>query len=77
MAKCQTVAAQLSRQWKKAWPSCTSKTVRCKMWILGRDIGWQVWVCNIMVELDLTFDLPVVSLTLKICFELYLRSHNV
>ena len=27
-------------QWEIVCPGCTSETVRCRKFILGRDIGW-------------------------------------
>ena len=34
-------------------------------------------MCNVMITLDLTFDLVVVTLTFKILSRLYLRYHKV
>ena len=34
---------------EKVCPACISKTVRCRKLILGRDIGYRVLVCNLMV----------------------------
>ena len=65
-------------EWQeKVCPGCNSETIRCRKLILGRDIGWGVQVCNIMCDLDLTFDLAVVTLSLKILSGLYLRNHKV
>ena len=34
---------------KKFVHGCISETVRCRKLIRGRDIGWGVWMCNVMV----------------------------
>ena len=46
-------------------PGCFSETVRCRKFILGRDIGWGCRCATSWSDLDLTFDLAVVSLTYK------------
>ena len=58
-------------------PGCISETVRCRKFILGRDIGWGCRCAALWSDLDLTFDLAVVTLTYKILFVLYLRNRNV
>ena len=60
-------------------PGCISETVRCRKFILGRDIGWGGrGVCaTSWSDLDLTFDLAVVTLSLKILSGLYLGNHKV
>ena len=61
---------------EKVCPGCISETIRCRKLILGRDIrgcrcatSWS--------DLDLTFDLAVVTLSLKILSGLYLRNRKV
>ena len=56
----------------KVCPACISETVRCRKLILGRDIGAMSWC-----DLDLTFDLAAVTLSLKILSGLYLRNCKV
>ena len=34
---------------EKVCPGCISETIRCRNLIFGRDIGQDVWVCNVMV----------------------------
>ena len=49
---------------------CISETVRCRKLVLGRDIGCR---CALSwCDLDLTFDLAVVTLTYNILSRLYL-----
>ena len=58
---------RVSGQWEKSCPDYISETVRCRKLILGRDIGWGVYRCaTSWCDLDLTFDLAVVTLSLKI-----------
>ena len=40
----------LVRLQEKACLCCVSETMRCKMLILGRDIGWVMLVCSVMVS---------------------------
>ena len=56
----------------KVCPGCISETVRCRKLILGRECRCAASWC----DLDLTFDL-VVTLSLNILFELYLRNCKV
>ena len=58
-------------------PGCISETVRCRKLILGRDIGWGCRCATSWSDLDLTFDLAVVTLTFKILSGLYLRNRKV
>ena len=58
-------------------PGCISETVRCKKFILGRDNGWGCRCATSWSDLDLTFDLAVVTLSLKILSGLYLGNHKV
>ena len=58
-------------------PGCISETVRCRKFILGRDIGWGCRCATSWSDLDLTFDLAVVTLSLKILSGLYLGNHKV
>ena len=38
------------------------ETIRCRKLIFGRDIGQGLYVCNVMCDLDLTFDLAYLML---------------
>ena len=58
-------------------PGCISETVRCRKFILGRDIGWGCRCAPSWPDLDLTFDLAVVTLSLKILSGLYLGNRKV
>ena len=59
--------------WEKACPVCISGTLRCKMLILGRGCG----CASSWPDLDLTFDLDVVTLSLEMLSRLYLRNCKV
>ena len=64
--------------WKeKVFLGCISETVRCRKLILGRDIGWGCRCAKSWCDLDLTFDLAVVTLTFKILSGLYRGSCKV
>ena len=52
------------------------RNLKCKMLKLGRDIGWGCR-CAASCDLDLTFDLAVVRLSLKILSGLYFRNYKV
>ena len=54
-----------------------SETVMCRRLILGRDISQGCRFATSLCDLDLTFDLAVVTLSLKILFGLYLRNCKV
>ena len=56
---------------------CISETVRCRKLILGRDIVRGCRCATSCCDLDLTFDLAIVTLTYKILFGLYLGNHKV
>ena len=58
-------------------PGCISETVRCRKFILGMDSGWGCRCATSWSNLDLTFDLAVVTLSLKILSGLYLGNHKV
>ena len=58
-------------------PGCISETVRCRKLILGRDIGWGCSCATSWSDFDLTFDLAVVTLSLKILSGLYLGNCKV
>ena len=45
--------------------------------ILGRDIGWGCRCAVSWCDMDLTFDLAVVTLTFTILSGLYLKNHKV
>ena len=62
---------------EKVCPGCISETVRCRKLILGRDIGWGCRCATSWYDLDLTFDLAVVTLSLKILSGLYLINRKV
>ena len=60
---------------EKGCPCCISETVRCSQFILGWDIGQKFRCAKSWCDLDLTFDLAVVTLSLKILYGLYLGNH--
>ena len=62
---------------EKLCPGFISETVRCRKVILGGDIGWGCKCATLLSDLDLTFDLAVVTLTYKILSGLYLRNCKV
>ena len=62
---------------EKVCLGCISVTIRCRKLILGRDIGLGRRCATSWSDLDLTFDLAVVTLSLKILSGLYLRNHKV
>ena len=64
------------RQWKKICPGCISETVKCWKLILSRDIRGCRCAAS-WCDLDLTFDLAVVTLTFKILSGLYFRNCKV
>ena len=64
-------------QWEKVCPGCISETVRCRKLILGRDISIGCRCATSWCDLDLTFDLAAVTLSLKILSGLYLRNCKV
>ena len=62
---------------------CISETVRCRKFILGRDIGWGGWGWGVggggwvgvgVQRHGLTFDLAVVTFSLKILSGLYISA---
>ena len=59
----------------KSCPAYILETIMCRKLILGRDIGWRC--ATSFCDLDLTFDLAVVTLTYKIMSVLYLRNHKM
>ena len=52
-------------------------TVRCRKLILGRDIAWLCRCAMSWCDLDLTFDLAVITLTYKILYGLCLGNGKV
>ena len=62
---------------EKVCPGCISETVSCRKLILGRDIGWGCRCATSWSDLDLTFDLAVVTLSLKILSGLYVGNRKV
>ena len=64
-------------QQQKACLGCISENVRCRMLMLGRDIGWGCRCATSWCDLDLTFGLAVVTFTYKILSGLYLGKRKV
>ena len=62
---------------EKACLSGIYETMTCRKLILGRDIGWGSGCATSWRDLDLTFDLAIVTLSLKILSGVYLRSCEV
>ena len=59
-------------------PYCYAETVRCKMLILVRDIDWGCrCAASFDLDLGLTFDVAIVTLSLKILTRIYLMNHKV
>ena len=67
----------MSGRWEKVCPGCISETVRCRKLILGRTLVRGCRCATSWSDLDLTFDLAIVTLTYKILSELYLRNPKV
>ena len=63
--------------WEKVCTDCISEDVRCRKLILCTDIGWGCRCAMLWCDLDLAFDLAVVTLSLKILSWLYLGNHKV
>ena len=61
----------------KSYLGYISETVRCKKLILGRDIGWGRRCAASWCDLDLTFDLAIVTMSFKILSGLFLGFHKV
>ena len=61
----------------KVCSGCISKAIKCRKLILCRDIGWGCRCAASWFDLDLTFDLAVVTLSLKILSRLYLGHHKL
>ena len=59
-----------------ASPDCISKTVKFRL-ILGRDIDWESRCVTTWCEIDLTFDLAIVTLNYKLLPRLYLGNYKV
>ena len=62
---------------KKVCPGCIAETVRCRQLILGTSTVIRCRCAMSWSDLDLTFDLAVVTLSLKILSGLYLKTHKV
>ena len=62
---------------EKLCPGCISETIRRRKLILGRTLVGGCMCATSWFDLDLTFDLAVVTLSLKILSGLYLRNHKV
>ena len=56
---------------EKVYLGCISETIRGRKLILGRDIGWGCRCATSWCDLDLTFELAVVTLTYKILSNIY------
>ena len=54
-----------------------SEIIRCRKLILGRVIGWGCRCATSWWDIDLTFDLAAVTLSLKILSGLYLGNRKV
>ena len=54
-----------------------SEKIRCRKLILGRDIGWGCRCVTSWCDLDLTFDLAVVTLTYNALSVVYFGNHKV
>ena len=66
--------------WQKVCPGCISETIRCRKLILGTLVGTLVRGCRCATswyDLDLTFDLALVTLAYKILSRLYLGNRKV
>ena len=57
---------------QKVYQGCISLNMRCRKLIRGRGIGWGCRCATSWCDLDLTFYLAVVTLSLKILLGLYL-----
>ena len=64
-------------RWEKVCPGCISETVRCRKLILGRILVRGCRCATSWCDLDLTFDLAVVTLIYKILSGLYLGNCKV
>ena len=62
---------------EKGCPGCVSETVSCRMLILGRDIAWGCRCATSWCDLDLIFDLAVVTLTYNVLSWPYLSNRKV
>ena len=60
----------------KSLTECFLETIICSKLKLGREISWGCRCITSWCDLDLTFDLAVVTLTFKILSGLYLRNHK-
>ena len=69
--------ARVGGRQEKVCLGCISETVRCRKFILGRDIGWGCRCSTSWCDLVLAFDLATVTLSLKILSGLYLGNHKV
>ena len=54
---------------RKLCLGCISETVRCRKLVLRRDISWGCNCATLWCDLDLSFDLAVVTFTLKFCLD--------
>ena len=65
----------MSRWQEKVCPVCISETM--KKLILGRDIRWECRCARSWYDLGWTFELAIVTLSLKFLSGLYLRNRKV
>ena len=73
-----TDGVRMGGRQEKACPGSISETLRYKMLILSRKIGVKGCGCTMSwCDLDLTFDVTLVTLSLKILSRLYLRTNKV
>ena len=63
--------------YEKSCPGSFSETVTYKMLLLDRDIGWSCRYALTRCELDLTFDLAIMTFNLKILSTPNLAKHKV
>ena len=66
----------MGRRQEKVCPGCISETIRCMKLILGETLV-RCRCATSWSDLDLTFDLAVVTLSFKILCGLYLRNRKV
>ena len=62
---------------KEKFFSYISETIRYRKFILDRDNFWTCRCANSWCDLDLTFDLAMMTITFKILSQLYPRKRNV
>ena len=65
------IGGRTGERQEKACPDCISEIVRCKVLLQGRDIGCGCRCASLWCTLDFTFDLVLVTLSLKILFRFF------